>query len=196
MWSAIQQEIKKDTVKYTFLFADKPLSNKDVCELWRSSEEFVGFFVEVLKASVFDAFFWEVKPVAWAKMEEEFEFVLVDSPLLSNNQSDSSSFHAYFEENDWVTSFFNLTGDSQLVVPVERSDFRNYAHLAKFVRNAPHVQIEIFWKRVGEEFSKAIGAQDRWLSTSGLGVHWLHVRIDAKPKYYNYIAYKEGSISL
>lgn len=25
-----------------------------------------------------------------------------------------------------------------------------------------------------------------WLSTSGLGVYWLHFRIDARPKYYQY----------
>jgi len=25
----------------------------------------------------------------------------------------------------------------------------------------------------------------RWLNTHGLGVHYLHVRIDEKPKYYS-----------
>lgn len=29
-----------------------------------------------------------------------------------------------------------------------------------------------------------------WLSTSGLGVYWLHVRLDTRPKYYNHDEYK------
>ena len=29
-----------------------------------------------------------------------------------------------------------------------------------------------------------------WLSTSGLGVYWLHVRLDSYPKYYTYRPYK------
>jgi len=30
-----------------------------------------------------------------------------------------------------------------------------------------------------------------WVSTSGLGVAWLHVRLDARPKYYQYTPYRE-----
>ena len=36
------------------------------------------------------------------------------------------------------------------------------------------------------------GKNDRsvWLSTSGMGVSWLHVRIDQVPKYYTFPAVK------
>jgi len=30
----------------------------------------------------------------------------------------------------------------------------------------------------------------RWLSTSGLGVSYLHVRIDKRPKYYSFDEYR------
>ncbi|MGB1216866.1 MAG: DUF6940 family protein [Saprospiraceae bacterium] len=30
-----------------------------------------------------------------------------------------------------------------------------------------------------------------WLSTAGLGVYWLHIRMDNRPKYYKHKAYKE-----
>jgi hypothetical protein len=30
-----------------------------------------------------------------------------------------------------------------------------------------------------------------WISTSGLGVYWLHVRLDARPKYYTYAPFRQ-----
>jgi len=35
------------------------------------------------------------------------------------------------------------------------------------------------------------GGKTFWVSTSGLGVAWLHVRVDSKPKYYSHEAYRE-----
>jgi len=32
-----------------------------------------------------------------------------------------------------------------------------------------------------------------WVSTAGLGVYWLHMRVDPKPKYYKHQAYKNPS---
>jgi hypothetical protein len=29
-----------------------------------------------------------------------------------------------------------------------------------------------------------------WVSTSGLGVYWLYIRLDSFPKYYNFQPYK------
>lgn len=39
----------------------------------------------------------------------------------------------------------------------------------------------------------ALGPTDYpiWLSTSGLGVYWLHMRLDRRPKYYTYEPFKE-----
>jgi hypothetical protein len=31
-----------------------------------------------------------------------------------------------------------------------------------------------------------------WISTSGLGVPWVHVRLDSYPKYYQYRPYAQG----
>lgn len=58
------------------------------------------------------------------------------------------------------------------------------------MRYAPFEQVEIFWKKVGEEIHNSIEGVEKWVSTSGLGVHWLHLRIDIKPKYYSYQPYK------
>jgi len=57
------------------------------------------------------------------------------------------------------------------------------------VREAPIEQVEEFWKIVAEQYEVAINEVPIWLSTHGLGVYWLHVRIDTYPKYYHYQPY-------
>ena len=34
-----------------------------------------------------------------------------------------------------------------------------------------------------------LGGKPVWLSTAGLGVGWLHVRLDDRPKYYRHAPY-------
>ena len=89
-----------------------------------------------------------------------------------------------------MISFPNLGGDAQLVVPTPLNDPSHYAHLASFVRNAPADQVRNFWKTTAIVYEQEIGEKTVWLSTAGLGVSWLHVRIDSRPKYYRFQDYK------
>ena len=69
-----------------------------------------------------------------------------------------------------------------------------YTHLKKFVRHAPPNQVDALIREVGREMLQRIeekGDENVYLSTSGLGVSWLHMRMDARPKYYTYQPYKE-----
>ncbi len=77
-----------------------------------------------------------------------------------------------------------------MIVPTPVGEESIYNHLASFVRSAPKKQTLEFWKKVGEEYDKKIGQETKWLSTAGLGVYWLHVRIDSRPKYYRFKKYK------
>ena len=47
-----------------------------------------------------------------------------------------------------------------------------------------------FWKEVAKKVKETMGPANIWLSTSGLGVYWLHVRLDTRPKYYQYAPYR------
>lgn len=70
------------------------------------------------------------------------------------------------------------------------------------MRGAKDGHIAEFWRAVSgavqAELAEAAtqggrGADRKlWLSTSGLGVSWLHVRVDSVPKYYNFEEYKRG----
>lgn len=155
-----------------------------------SSEETILNFNQCLANSNFKAFFWEVKPVNLKLLNQDFEFVLVESNSLLKINSDDSHFSQYFTSDDLVVHFSNLNGDAELIVPTPISDKTDYTHIANFVRTAERKQIIDFWKKVVTIYSNKINNQVRWLSTSGLGVHWLHVRVDSKPKYYQHLDYK------
>ena len=88
-------------------------------------------------------------------------------------------------------NFKNLGGDAHLVVPCPIQG-KAYPHLAAFVRQAPETQIHSFWAMLGKTYSSTLGEEPKWLNTAGLGVYWLHVRIDSHPKYYKTLQYKHS----
>ncbi|MGB0840436.1 MAG: DUF6940 family protein, partial [Chitinophagales bacterium] len=149
-----------------------------------------------LKHSPYPAYFWEVKPVTTARLEQALEFVLVDSPSLAGIRAEKEPFSEYFQTNSntgimpLVVDFLNLGKTSHLIAPTPNGNDESCPHLAQFIRTAPQEQINAFWQRVAENYEAVIGQNPKWLSTSGLGVYWLHVRIDKRPKYYQHRPYK------
>jgi len=142
--------------------------------------------------AAFPAYFWETPPVTVDTVTRPFEFVLVDSPQLAGLEADSSGFAAHFDsaDNQDVVTFSNLGNDAILVAPCPRVRLSAYPHLAAFSRDAPWRQQDQLWCRVGHVVEKRLGERPLWLSTSGLGVHWLHIRVDSFPKYYTYRPYR------
>ena len=161
------------------------------------------------------AVFWETPPVL-RNVDRPMEFVLMDSPRLkafATTGADESAFAAHFaacaatgatvpEEGVKPTTvkaetggcvFDSLGRDAVLVAPLPHRG-TNAAHLASFVRTAPSNQQAAFWKLVGATWLHRVEHQSPhdplWLSTSGLGVAYLHVRLDTRPKYYTYDPYK------
>ena len=84
----------------------------------------------------------------------------------------------------YATSFPNLSGDTILVIPMPRKG-KSYATLKDFVNNAPKKQQQELWALVAKEAKKQVKKYGKvWISTHGLGVAYLHVRICKRPKYY------------
>ena len=111
------------------------------------------------------------------------EFIECDNfPKTQNYQS----FKKYIEKskNKYVTSFPNLSGDTMLVVPIPRKN-KDYTHLKNFIDQASKVQQMKLWKEVSRVAREMLKKHSQiWISTHGLGVPYLHVRISIKPKYY------------
>jgi hypothetical protein len=154
-----------------------------------TSPEFRGFYNTLLKEIPFRAYFWEHPAIQKEGLTFPYEFTIVDSDALANATEDMKSFEKYYNDVS-VVSFSNLKGDARLVVPCPLNVETEYTHLGVFARTATTAQVDAFWQLVGEEVDRAIGDVPIWLSTSGLGVSWLHVRLDHVPKYYKTQTYK------
>jgi len=191
MWQARSKDLSPKYIFHFQLMANEAiLSCADVIDLWQNALEFRRFFNTILANAPFSAFFWEVAPINKQELEKPFEFVLVNSSVLPQVVADPRAFQEYFHPSQLVVDFWNLGKDARLIVPTPRAEPSCYPHLAQFVRNAPTEQIDAFWQRVGEVYSATLNEEPLWLSTAGLGVSWLHLRVDTKPKYYRYEGYK------
>ena len=172
------------------------MSIKEVWQQWRASKDFRLFYNSLLSEHEFGAFFWEHPPYHPSSKDNAYEFVLVDSPSLSRVRPELSPFKEHFTKKESVVSFSNLGGDARLLVPCpvedEQGDGVHYAHLAAFVRNSPEEQMHTFWNKLGKLCLNHLGGRHKYLSTAGMGVYWLHVRLDERPKYYRFHPYRKA----
>lgn len=192
MWQSKRELIDSNRIQKISIFTDdKQLTYSEVIELWQQGKSFREFFISLLADTSMPAYFWETPPVKEATVNKAFEFVLVDSPKLAALKPDPSDFQQHFESaTSEVVTFPNLGKDALLVVPCPISKIPASTHLAAFVRDAPNSQQHLLWQTVGRELQQRLNEQPIWVSTSGLGVYWLHVRLDERPKYYAYKPYK------
>ena len=197
MWDKRIDTIDSGRVRRVSLLRDgKPASFAEVIKCWQGDDVFRAFFIGILAEAPFDAYFWETPPITRSKSIRPFEFVLNDSPALAKLAPDPKSFARLFEAVDAraeVAAFANLGGDAFLVAPCPRAPPSAYAHLAAFARSAPAAQQHAFWHTVGSSLAARLADSPIWLSTSGLGVAWLHARIDSWPKYYTFAPYRENA---
>lgn len=176
--------------RMVLLAGERPFTYADIIQKWQSDNSFRDFFIDLLAQASFTAYFWETPPINQATLERPFEFVLVNAPSLAQVPAQRRAFANYFTA-DSVVDFPNLGGDAHLVAPCPQNSADDFAHLAMFSRSAPLAQQHQFWQRVGTAVSNQVGERPLWVSTSGLGVYWLHVRLDSRPKYYTFRPYQE-----
>lgn len=162
-------------------------------QLWTNDQSFCRFFASVLANVEFDAYRWETPCLTTKSLEQNFQFVVLNTRGFSARRTDPLTFQSFFKEDknsDGIVVFENLGKDATLVVPTPQTDDSAYGHLAAFVRNAPDTQVCNLWRVVGETLNRIVDNRPKWLSTAGGGVAWLHVRIDDRPKYYGYSKYR------
>lgn len=171
--------------------AGEELSFRQVFLQWRSDKSFRTFWSASLREVAFDSYCWECPPVTCQTSSRTFECVFVSSPLLAGMPPDSSPFSEHFRPDCSVVTFDSLGKDAWLVAPCPGKQGENFAHLAGFAATGSEEQQGAFWNGVAEAIEKRIGASATWLSTAGLGVSWLHVRLDTRPKYYRHAPYRQ-----
>ncbi len=177
-------------VQFKIAAYGQALSVGTLINLWIDDPAFRRFYNELLASQPFSAFFWEHPPITAELLDVPYEFVLVKSNTLNTIQANPNAFKPHFKSNLPVVTFMNLGKDAKLIAPCPLRINETYTHLGSFTRNAPPQQIDAFWRSVGLQYKEIIGSAPIWLSTSGLGAYWLHVRLDSRPKYYKHVAYK------
>ena len=192
MWTAHSHKVDPQTSRTAVSGDSGALSFGETVGLWRDSADFREYFTALISESPFDAFFWETPPVTDRTSGRPFEFVLVQAAPLSHLRPDPSPFMSRFSSHpaEEILTFPNLGGDAILVVPAPLAEPSCYTHLARFLRDAPRSQVDAFWRSIGLAMQKRISSRPTWLSTAGLGVSWLHLRLDSRPKYYRHEPYK------
>lgn len=183
--------------KYSVKSGGKQLSMADWAKLL-SKDPQVSLDLSSLMAKLSSpAVFFETPPTTKETVNtRDAEFVLVEAPRLAEfaKQANVDAFAEHFQGCDTPScSFSSLGGDAQLIAPRPISDEAQYGHLMDFVRSADPTQVSSTWQLAAQTWLAQLETdpEPRWFSTSGLGVAYLHFRVDTRPKYYTYAPYKK-----
>jgi len=95
-----------------------------------------------------------------------------------------SIFRKHLKNKKTPVSFMSLGNPpTLLVVPPDTG--KNFSHIGTFYKNSTTNEKRALWKKVAVELEKKLAAGETvYVSTHGLGVSWLHVRLSSTPKYY------------
>jgi hypothetical protein len=192
MWQAQRRTIPDGWGETIALSSgEAALSVGEVIAGWRDEAAFRERFAAELAATPYPAFFWETPPLHPGTLSGPFECAVIRSDALARMRPDDSDFAGQLRGDAPVAVFPNLGGDALLVAPRKIAKAECYGHIASFLRAAPREQQHALFGVLAQEIGKRLALSPRrfWVSTSGLGVPWMHVRLDSYPKYYQHRPY-------
>jgi hypothetical protein len=176
-----------------FEAAGRPLLWREALALWAGDPDFAAAFAAALAAHPEPAFLWEAPRLTTARLGAVFESVTLPAPGLAR-PADPGPFSAALGPagaSGGAVAFRNLGGDAELVAPRDAGTGADHAHLTAFLRSAPAAQVAALWRLAAERAGAWIVPGDfPWLSASGHGVAWLHLRLDRRPKYFAHAPYR------
>lgn len=169
--------VKKEDIYYAVQRGKYMTWESIIRSLIEKTDTFTYKLIQFLLSIDYNAYFWECDQV---DMKKPFRFAIFNSKTLAERKQEDNAFKGVINcGNRLAIAFPSLSKDVHLVVPCYKS-VADYTSLATFSRTAPIKQQVAFWKKVGQNIKEG-----DWVSTSGLGVAWLHVRIASRPKYYH-----------
>lgn len=159
--------------------------------LWKDKiNDWKNGILQTYPSKIKKRFFYQTSVIN-SNLSNEYKEKFIESNRLQQIEQDFDQFAEHFikPKNKYVTSFTNLSGSSVLVVPIPQktktNSVRNYTTLKDFIDNAPKKQQKAFWLHVAECVVELLKIVDNiYINTHGLGVYYLHVRLDTKPKHY------------
>lgn len=172
-----------------------PLSRRAFYEALAQDAAFRTLFIEALLNTEYPALAWETAPISRATADLPMAQCVLPHPALARAVPDIASFGEHLNSGRGTTdvrSFLNWGGDARLVVPCESTPKIDYAHMMSFLKNAPTHQRDTLFREVGQHVLHHLRTEEEpvWVSTAGMGVSWLHIRLDKRPKYYRTDAFR------
>jgi len=178
-------------VRFKILKNEALMNFQEVFKLWENNPEFIDFYVQSLKDFGFKAFFWEHPGLTKETISKSYECILQKSRTLDSRTINENAFADYLHTSNGAEDFMNLGKNARLVIPTKQSNAEIYKHLGSFLFNAEASQIHALFNKIGTIIPQELEKHPMiWLNTAGMGVIWLHVRMDTKPKYYKTKNYK------
>ncbi len=171
---------------------DRLLTTREVLVGWRDDPALRSTYWSALAALGGAGCFWEHPLIDAQTVDDPYECVVIATSELAHVTASFGAFRKVAAAGTDVVVFPNRSGSARLIVPHEHAvgagDGRD---LMSFHRTSPNPLLHTFWSAIGREVLDAIDqdAPFRWLSTHGLGVPWLHVRLEAWPKYFTHVPY-------
>lgn len=184
--------INDEGARLRFEYDGKALSFREILDLWENSENAIQAYVSGIRNLGFTQFFWEHPAINSKTLDHTYEFMILKTEAFSSREIDKEAFGSKLSSEKQVEVFPNLGRNAMLVVPTIHSDEEHYKHLSIFMERAPTKQITELFEAIGKAMKTELKeGRPIWLSTAGLGVIWLHIRLDTTPKYYKTKTYKD-----
>jgi len=187
------------------------VTNRQLPVLLQNDDEFVNVLSATIAGydpTTLPGLFFESKPIYKQTLDEEYEFVLISTDKFLGKRQNNKTFKKYWDSYDYQGTsrkysriFPSLSKRSTMITPVPRKEdgeyLNYYSNLQDFLIHGLTYDIRAFWNTWGKGLEDwYIKIQDGdvpkvCVNTAGLGVYFLHGRLDPKPKYYKFVEYRE-----
>ncbi|MEM8900657.1 MAG: hypothetical protein AAGC85_21260 [Bacteroidota bacterium] len=192
-WKFNLKERDGYSVRITISSDHQLLNFQEVFTLWKNDPAFVESYRQEILQAGGGAFFWEHPPLKEIYLDQAYEVILVKTNSFDSRTVDEHTFREHFRPDKQVVVFPNLGGDAPLIAPVNHKEKETYKHFGAFLRKADAGQVLELFKAIAETCLQELAkGKQIWLNTEGTGVIWLHVRLDARPKYYKTTEYRDN----
>ena len=139
--------------------------------------------IQIYPDNIDNPFFFETYKCDKDLQNKYNEKFIQSSKLVFKQDYTAFTKHITKSTNKYAVSFYNLSKDALLVIPMPRKN-KDFSTIKGFIDNATLIQQRHFWQLVAATIKKALKTHDEvYVSTHGLGVPYFHLRIDFAPKY-------------
>ena len=185
------RKYKNFTKFYEFQIGDEILTVREIINFFEN-KSFVLEFVSIINNTInYNSYFLECPKMNADTLNDEFEFIIYDAKNKFENKSANFDIFCPYSDNHLSFSMKSYSGNT-LIIPnyMKGTPCVNYLNISNFLKNSLDEQIVDLFYLISDNLKKEINSgKTVWLSTHGLGIPWLHIRIDYYPTYYSHKKY-------